>query len=369
MRKNISPPGVVICIYKSDFMRSFLILITLAFISSIPLCGQDDQVPTFEDTAAVYEDLFEIKEPLNLTLKFNVKELIKTKYEEEYLPAEMTCHVSDDFEVKHEVRVKARGEIRKKICYAPMFWVNIKHAGIEAEDLADINKMKMVIRCKASSTYKNYILREYLVYQIWNLLSPYSFNTRLVRLKIIDTGRKNKEREDWAFLIEPESMMVERNNCMSIKNDKLSIRTVDREWMDKVAFFSYMVGQSDFSVTGRHNVKIVTSKEYGSTGFIPIPYDFDYCGFVNAEYAIPGEPLGIESVTERYYLGACRSDEVYMKTIEWLNSYQDEIRDLIMNFEYLEESEKKNLMKYIDSYYRDSEQSWFLGRNINSTCR
>lgn len=369
MRKNIFPPGVVIFIYKSGFMRSFSILITLAFISSIPLCGQDDQVPTFEDTAAVYEDLFEIKEPLNLTLKFNVKELVKTKYKEEYLPAEMTCHVSEDFEVKHEVRVKARGEIRKKICHAPMFWVNIKHAGIEAEDLADINKMKMVIRCKASSTYKNYILREYLVYQIWNLLSPYSFNTRLVRLKIIDTGRKNKEQEDWAFLIEPESMMVERNNCMSIKNDKLSIRTVDREWMDRVAFFSYMVGQSDFSVTGRHNLKIVTSKEYGSTGFIPIPYDFDYCGFVDAEYAIPGEPLGIESVTERYYLGACRSDEVYMKTIEWLNSYQDEIKDLIMNFEYIDESEKKNLIKYIDSYYRDSNQSWFLGRNINSTCR
>jgi len=350
-------------------MRKLIILALAAVMVVIPLAGQDDYIPTFEDTAAVYQDLFEIKEPLNLTLKFNLKELQKTKWDEEYLPAEMTCHVNNSFEVVHEVRVRARGAIRKKICFSPMFWVNIRHAGIEAEDLADVIKMKVVTRCKSSSSYNSYVLREYLVYQIWNLLSPYSFNTRLVRLKIIDTGRKNKEREDWAFIIEPEELMVERNNSMSIKNDKLSIRTVNKEWMDRVAFFSYMVGQSDYSVTGRHNLKIITSKDYGPTGFIPVPYDFDYCGLVNAEYAIPGEPLGIESVTERYYLGNCRSDEVYMETVEWLASYRDEIMDLINSFEYLEESDKKDIVRYIDSYYRESEQSWFLGRSINSTCR
>jgi hypothetical protein len=350
-------------------MRRFFFLTAAALICSLPLAGQQDYVPTFEDTMAVYEDLFEIKEPLNLTLRFSVKELQKTKFKETYLPGVMTCHVNDNFEVAHEVRIKARGEIRKKICYAPMFFVNIRHAGIEAEYLEDVIKLKMVHRCKTSNMYKYYVLREYLTYQIWNLLSPYSFNTRLVRLKIIDTSRKNKESEDWAFLIEPESMMAERNNCMPIKSDRLSLRTVDKEWMDKVAFFCYMVGQSDFSVTGRHNLKILTSKEYGTTGFIPVPYDFDYSGLVNAEYAIPGEPLGIESVTERYYLGACRSDEAYQKTIDWLNSYREKIRDLIQSFEYMEESEKENMISYLDGYFEDSGRSWFIGRSINSTCR
>ena len=349
-------------------MRSFLILATLALIISPPLLGQDE-VPSFEDTMEVYQDLFETKEPLNLTLKFSVKELQKTKYKEEYLPAVMTCHVSDNFEVTHEVRVRARGEIRKKICSAPMFWVNIRHAGIEAEDLTDVIKIKVVQRCKSSSMHKYYVLREYLVYQIWNLLSPYSFNTRLVRLNIIDTGRKNKEKEDWAFIIEPEAMMTERNNCMSINSDKLSLKTVSKDWMDKVAFFSYMVGQSDYSVTGRHNLKILTSKEYGPTGFIPVPYDFDYCGLVDAEYAIPGETLGIEAVTERYYLGACRSEEVYNKTIEWLASYREEIRDLILSFEYMEESERQDFLEYIESYYSESETKSFIEWKITPTCR
>jgi hypothetical protein len=353
---------------KFGFMRSFFIVTALTLIISIPLLGQDE-VPSFEDTMEVYQDLFETKEPLNLTLKFSVKELQKTKYKEDYLPAVMTCHVSDNFEVTHEVRVRARGEIRKKICSAPMFWVNIRHAGIEAEDLTDVIKIKLVQRCKASNMHKYYVLREYLVYQIWNLLSPYSFNTRLVKLNIIDTGRKNKEKEDWAFIIEPEAMMTERNNCMSINSDKLSLKTVSKDWMDKVAFFSYMVGQSDYSVTGRHNLKILTSKEYSSTGFIPVPYDFDYCGLVDAEYAIPGENLGIEAVTERYYLGACRSEEVYSKTIEWLASYRDEIRNLILSFEYMEESERQDFLEYIESYYTESETKSFVEWSISPTCR
>ena len=351
-------------------MRRYFFLSTLALIITIPLLGQDDDPPSFEDTLAVYQDLFEIQEPLTLTLKFSVKELQKTKYKEEYLPAVMTCHVSDNFEVTHEVRVRARGEIRKKICFAPMFWVNIRHAGIEAEDLNDVIKLKVVQRCKSSNMHEYYVLREYLVYQIWNLLSPYSFNTRLVRLKIIDTGRKNKEKEDWAFIIEPEAMMVERNNCMSIKSDKLSLATVNKEWMDRVAFFSYMVGQADYSVTGRHNLKILTPKEYSpTTGFITVPYDFDYCGLVNAEYAIPLDNLGIESVTERYYLGACRSETVYRETIEWLASYKEEIRDLVLSFEYMEESEKQDFLKYIESYYKETESKAFLDRRITPTCR
>ena len=351
------------------FAYRFIFLAFALFPFTASLLAQDEAVPTFEDTMAVYEDLFEIEEPLNLTLKFDLKQLKKSQWDEEYLPGLMTCHVREGFEVAHEIRVKARGEIRKRICSAPMFWVNIRHSGIGAEYLSDVTKMKMVIRCKASSTYNNYVLREYLVYKIWNLLSPYSFNTRLVKLKIIDTGRKDRESEDWAFLIEPEEKMAERNKCMPIKNDRLSLKTVNHQWMDRVAFFSYMISQMDFSVTGRHNLKILTPKEYGTTGFIPVPYDFDYCGFVNAEYAIPDENLGIESVRERYFLGACRNEQSYDQTIEWLASHRDKIRDLIFNFEYIDESEKKFLWDYIESYYEQAQYKNFIPRYIQSTCR
>jgi hypothetical protein len=353
---------------KFNFMRSIFILTTLALILSTPLLGQDE-VPSFEDTLEVYQDLFGIREPLTLTLKFNIKEFQKTKSKGNYHPAELTCHVTESFEVKHDVRVKSRGEFRKGWCIYPPIWLNIRLAGIEAEDLEDVTKVKVVTRCRSQSGYENYVLREYLVYQIFNLLSPYSFNTRLVRLKYIDTGRKDKVTEDWGFIIEPENMMAERNNAMAIKNDRLSLATVNKDWMDKVAYFNYMIGMCDYSVTGRHNLKILTLKEYGTTGFIPIPYDFDYTGLVDASYATPGEDLGITTVRERYYLGACRSEEVHEKTIQWLASYQDEIKDLILNFEYMDESERVEMVEYIESYYKSSESKGFIKRSIQPTCR
>ncbi len=350
-------------------MRSFFILTTLALIISTPLFGQYDDPPSFQDTLEVYQDLFEIEEPLTLTIKFDIKEFQKTKRHGKYHPAEMTCHVSDSFTVKHDVRVKSRGEFRRDWCIMPPFWVNIRLAGIEAEDLAEVTKMKVVTRCKSASIYDNLVLREYLVYRIFNILSPYSFNTRLVKLRYIDTGRKDKVKEVWGFIIEPEDMMAERNNAMAIKSDRLSLATVNKEWMDKIAYFNYMVGMMDYSVTGRHNLKILTLKEYGPTGFIPVPYDFDYTGLVDATYAVPDENLGIASVRERYYLGACRSEEVDKKTIQWLASYREEIKDLILSFEYLEESERVEMVDYIESYYQEAESKGFINRSIKSTCR
>ena len=200
-------------------MRHFFILTGLIALISLPLYSQYENQPSFEDTVKVYEDIFGLREPLVLTMKFNIKEFQKSRRDEKYHPAEMTCHVNDTFQVTHPVRVRARGKFRRDNCNMPPFWLNIRFSGIEAEELAGVNRMKVVTRCMGATQYENYILREYLVYRIFNLLSPYSFNTRLVRLKYVDTGRKNKMTEDWGFIIEPEDMMAERNNAMAIKSD------------------------------------------------------------------------------------------------------------------------------------------------------
>ena len=350
-------------------MRRPFILLLFTTLACVPLSAQNEHYPTFEDTLAVYRDLFGIQEPLNLTFAFDIKEFQRTRNKDEYLPAVLSCQVNDTFQVTHNVRVKARGIYRKSYCSLPPIWLNIKNAGIETEELADVNKLKVVTYCRSGSKYLNYVLREYLCYKIYNLLSPYSFHVRLAWIRYVDTGRKDEVSEGWGFIIEPEEMMAERNNCVAIKNDRLSLATVNREWMDKVAYYSYMIGQGDYSVTGRHNLKILTSKEYGTGGYIPVPYDFDYCGLVNTTYATPQEDLGLTSVTERYYLGACRTEEEHEKTIRWLNSYREQIEDLIRSFEYMEEEEREDMIGYIESYFVETEQKNFIGRSIASTCR
>ena len=350
-------------------MRRILLATIFLSILGEHLFAQQEYVPTYEDTLEVYEDLFYLEEPVNLTMEFNIKEFKKARRKSDYHPAQMTNHVNESFEVTNKIRVRARGEFRRDNCTMPPYWVNIRYSGIGAEELKGVRKMKMVTRCRESVQYKNYVLKEYLVYKIYNLMTEFSFNVRLVRIKYIDNGKKDQVTENWAFMIEPIEMMVARLNATEIQSDRLSIRTVNPEMMDLMALFQYMIGHGDYSVTGRHNLKIITLKEPGPTGFIPVPYDFDYCGLVDAHYAVPGETLGITSVKERYYLGACRSKEVHLETVQKLAQYKDEIIDLIMNFEYLEEDERMEMAAYIGSYFVESEQDRFVEAYLEPTCR
>jgi len=202
---------------KRFSMHHPILLSCLLLCLSSGLFAQAGYQPTFEDTLEVYEELFVLDEPLDLSLKLDLKTFKKTRRAEKYQPAEMTCHVNDTFMITHPVRVKARGVYRRDNCTLPPFWLNIRYSGIEADSIKGIKKMKMVIRCRKSAQYENYILREYLIYKIYNLITPYSFRVRLINLNFINTGKGNSATKDWAFLIEPEELMMERLNAIVIK--------------------------------------------------------------------------------------------------------------------------------------------------------
>jgi hypothetical protein len=326
-------------------------------------------VPNYEDTLKVYEGLFTETEPLHLTLQFDIKSFQRTRRQEKYQSAEMTIQVNDTFRVAHPVRLKARGIYRRDHCNIPPFWLNIRYSGIEAQDLDGIRRMKMVIRCRGAKPYENYVLREYLTYRIYNLVSPYSYRVRLVRLTLVDTGRNNRESEDWAFLIEPDELLARRLGARVIKSDELSMRTVNSNVMDLLSMFQYMIGNGDFSVTGRHNLRILVMASPGPHGFVPVPYDFDYTGLVNTQYAVPNESLGTKTVRDRYFLGPCRNRSVHRKAIEKLQLVRDEIMELIMTFEYLPEDERADMVAYLESFYTEVQSERFVEREIISTCR
>jgi hypothetical protein len=349
-------------------MRTLLITIVFVF-AGFPLLSQQEDVPSYEDTGAEYEDLFSAAEPLYLTLKFDVKELQKTKRQDVYHDAEMTNVVSEEFQVNNSVQVMARGILRRDHCNLPPIWLNIGHAGIKADSLQDVIRMKMVVRCKNATQYEPYVLKEYLAYKIYNIITPLSYRVRLVRLTIIDTGRNNEATEDWAFLQEPDELMTLRLDGKMIKSDELSMSVVNPEVINRMSMFQYMIGNADYSVTGRHNLTILALNSGNPSGFLPVPDDFDYSGLVNTDYAVPSENLGTTSVQERYYLGLCRPKQVHEGTIQELAQFDEEIMEYIKDFKYLDDKEKVDMIEYLDSYFKESKESWFIDRKIAPTCR
>jgi hypothetical protein len=351
------------------YKKYFFYLFFLIAASSV-FCQESIDPYSVADSLEVDIDIFAEEGPGEITLKFDRKEFQKKSNEDKYLKAELIYHLGDSKQDKHHtVRIKARGKNRRETCSFPPFWINIRKADVTNKHLQNTTKIKLVTHCGGGKSFESYVLKEFLAYKIYNLISPYSFRVRLIRIKYIDTSRKDKVTESWSFLIEPEKMLAERLDMIPLNTDYVSIRDSDTLWTSTMSIFQLMVGNADYSVAGRHNVKLLKSKDFTKMSVIPVPYDFDYSGLVNAHYAVPGENLGLNSVKERYFLGPCRSPEYYQDVINGFAADKEEIMDLVSGFEYLSDSDKTNVADYLNEFFTEITDDRYIQRSILSTCR
>ena len=103
---------------------------------------------------------------------------------------------------------------------------------------------------------------------------------------------------------------------------------------------------------------------------IPLPYDFDFSGFVGTNYSFPQSWTSIKEVTEREYMGYCRDDEQeYLDNINYFLNDKDKIFELIDNFKMLDEREKKSLSKFIQEFYYEISRPEKFVQTLESQCR
>ena len=348
----------------------FLLFISLFLLLPCSLFAQLEQLHVREvDTIETSVDLFSETDPMQVTLTLDLKRYQREKFKGEYMQVHLMYQLNDSVQLERDVRMKARGNFRRTHCSLAPFWLDIRSGGKKSEEPKDINRIKMVTHCKGSKAYEDYVLKEYLCYKIYNLLSPVSFRVRLVRMTYVDTGRNNRVTEGWAFMIEPEAMLAQRLSATVVKREGLSFRLMRPEDIDIAMLFLYMIGNPDFSLANRHNVKILGLPGFGTEGYTPVPYDFDYSGFVDTYYAIPADNLGITSVKERYFLGPCREDPEYVAAIEHINLHREEILQLVNDFPYLEKRYKRAAMAYLENYFKLADHHKALIYSLQKTCR
>ena len=350
------------------FRFFFLILIAVFIIPGSLHAQLEVEHVRQVDTIETSLDLFGESDPMHITLTFNIKKYQREKYKGEYMPVHFHYQLNDTLDLEKELRLKARGEFRRNHCSLAPFWLDFRKTDLNNEEHGEIERIKIVTHCRGTRAYEDYVLREYLCYKIYNIISPVSFRARLVRMTYVDTGRKNKVTEGWAFMIEPEEMLARRMDAVVVKRDDLTTSLL-RPWeIDILALFQYMIGNVDYSVFGRQNLKILGLPGFGTAGYSPVPYDFDYTGLVDAYYAEPSEYTGINSVRDRYYLGPCRKEGAYQAAIEHINELREEIYQLVRDFEYLDQNHKKHIIDYLEQYFENSENSKSLIASMQRTC-
>jgi len=347
-----------------------LTIMSILLLMPVSLHAQLEQAHVRHvDTIDTSADIFEDEVPMKITLTLDLKKYQKEKMKGEYMPVHFLYEFNDTLVLEKEMRLKARGVFRRSHCSMAPFWLNIRKADVENENLQDVKRFKVVTNCQGSKAYNEYVLKEYLAYKIYNIISPISFRVRLIKMKYVDTGRKNKVTEGWAFLIEPEKMLAERVGAIAVAKDDLSMTLMKSGDMDLAAMFMYMIGNCDYSITGRHNMKILGMPGFGSEGYTPVPYDFDYSGIVDASYAVPSENLGITSVRERYYLGPCRENEAYLTAIDHIKVHREEILQMVKEFEYLDPKHQESVLSYLEAFFTEAGTDHMLNYSLQKTCR
>jgi hypothetical protein len=256
----------------------------------------------------------------------------------------------DQEPIVKNIRLKARGNFRRGQCFFPPIYLNFKTDPIKDTELKGVKKVKIVTHCVHSKTSRKYILREFLAYKMYNVISPKSFRVRLLDIHYIDTGKKQKEYHEYGFVIEPLELVAKRNNAVVIDHMLVRPENIVEKSADRVALFEYMIGNTDWRFKSGHNIRYLKSLDELTDKVYAVPYDYDFTGFVSTGYSFPQEWASVENVRQREYLGYCREDENYLETIKLFEDKKEEIIQTIESFPYIDEKEKKYLTRYIDEF-------------------
>jgi hypothetical protein len=296
--------------------------------------------------------LFESEELLDVSLEFDLKTFLRKHPKTGYQQAVLAIRISDTDTVARKVRIRPRGQYRREVCSFPPVMVNFKKQLPAYSDTGKINKLKLVTHCQPGKISDENVLREYLVYKLYNVLTDTSFRVRLLRMSYIDAARTRKTIEQYGFFIEPDEIMALRTGSALVKSASLTQKMIVPSNMDRVAIFFYMISQWDWSVPGLHNIAVIIPPGHASSGKgITVPYDFDLTGIVNPSYGFPDEKMGISSNRDRLYSGLCRTREEFIHALEEFRVLKENFYSVVNDFPYLDQRAKKDITGFLDQFF------------------
>jgi hypothetical protein len=320
------------------------------------------------DTQNVNIKLFESDDLFEIALRFDITYYKRKKPDTAYMPAVLTYYLGDKDSVNKNVKVKARGEIRRtQICDFPPLYLNFSMKDTAGEFIG-INKLKLVPYCRLG--YEEYILKEYLMYKLYNVLTDNSLKVRLLRINFINTVKKSKPIIQYGFAIEPVKLFEKRTHMVELKTMNLTQRIIKPEALDRFAIFNYMIGNTDWAVPSLHNTLILSQpfSERPDLAMI-VPFDFDYAGLVNTDYAIPFPTLPIKTVRERLYLAVCRNEESYKNALKEFSDKKEEFYRVINDFPYLKARSKKDMISFLDGFFNEFDKRNTIVQELLSDCK
>lgn len=330
---------------KSLNLRNLIVVLLLAF--SPALFAQITNPSIFDLLTG--EDLREV------TIQTDLVQLLSgAEQEAEYQYGTFTFEDENALRT-FDMKLRARGKFRRQVCEFPPIKLNFPKSVLLNRGLAKHDKLKLVTHCTENEGLGNEnVLREYLAYKLYQELSPYSYRVQLVQVHYIDTGGRISGLRRYGFIIEDTDEMVARLKGEECEDCAYaSPRAFDGMAANVHAMFQYLIGNADYSVPVLRNVKIVQRNL--DQQLIPVGYDFDFSGLVDAPYAIPANYLGQLTVRQRIYLGTVASDTQMKEVLELFFDKKDRLLSTVARFRLLPSADRHSIKEYLLTFYEQAE--------------
>jgi len=326
------------------YLVTFCLLVL--FFSRVP--------PAFAKKSEPDCPLFQSDKKLAIKIYGNLSKIIKVRKKKEnrvYFPAKISYKKEDGTTVNIDILLATRGIFRLnvRVCNFPPLMVKFNKQDVKNTIFRGIKKLKLVTHCQnKKQIYQRYLYREYLVYKLYNIFTKASYRVRLAHITYEFTGKNKKIVKD-GFFIEPNNILAARNDAKYFKIEDGKGFAMNSDQCSFLSVFQFMIGNTDWSFTGDHNVKRLKPE---SGACIAVPYDFDYSGIVNTHYSVPMEKVFSTSTKTRFFQGFCQPLGKFQLIFSRFFKHKPEIYALYKNSTLVSKKYKKKTLEFLDKFYK-----------------
>jgi hypothetical protein len=320
---------------------------------------------------AAEKPLFASNDKIQLTIQAPLSNLTRNRENQGAIPGTLTEPGGQSLPISLELRGITRRTT--EVCDFPPLRVTFTTPPPPTSLFAGQRKLKLVTHCRNSASFQQYVLLEYAAYRMYNLLTPRSFRARLADVTYTDTsGRPIVSRV--GFFLEDLDDVGQRNGMRKARGpERIPLADLSAPDAARYGLFQHMIGNHDWSMragpTGKdccHNAELIGALAAGQT--IPIPYDFDFSGFVGAPYATPPSELDLRDVRERLYRGYCMHNANALTAARQMREARPQILGILTQVPGLEPRTQSRAAAYLSGFFADIANDSDVGEKVLKRC-
>jgi hypothetical protein len=325
--------------------------------TSAPKAAKTPRTDVAQDSAAPKSKkppnprLFRSEEPLDVTLTLNIRQIKRDKQQNAPWRTAVLSYTNDQGStVKVPVRAKTRGVWRLNHCDFPPLRFKFSDKTADGTEFANLDEPKLVGYCRNTDLYEQYVLQEAQLYRVYRQLTELSHKVRVLRIAYVDSATGKVEATRYGFLIEDPTQLAARMGGKILDRTGARDDDLDADASAMAFTFLYFIANTDVSFNGLHNGEIVGLAD---GRYVPVAYDFDFAGVINAHYAGVDASLPIRNVRTRLFRGYCLHEPAYPAVFDRFRDMRPAIEALYTDTigKLIAPSTVKSTLAYFGEFY------------------